>query len=196
VSGKIEKGIKIGLTGPLASGKGEVAGWLKTQGFDYISLSDMVREALRKEEIEETRENLMMIGNGLREKEGAGVLGKRVKEKILSFDEKKNWVIDGIRNPAEIEELREMKNFFLLAIVAPKNILIERVKNRKRGSDPMSEEEIEKKLNREWGIGEPPEGQQVGACIGESDFFYLNEKSLDELFLFMDNLLKTIKNNI
>ncbi len=195
--GKIKgEGIKIGLTGPLASGKGEVSKWLKKQGFGYISLSDMVREALREEGLEETRENLMKIGNGLRQKEGAGVLGKRVAEKIKLSGENKNWVIDGIRNPAEIKELRNMRNFFLLAIVAPKKNLIERVKNRKRGSDPMSDEEIEKKLNREWGIGEPLDGQQVGACIGEADFFYLNEKSLDELYGFVNNLLKTIRKNI
>ncbi len=189
------KGIKIGLTGPLASGKGEVSKYLKSKGFKYISLSDMVREELRKRDLEETRDNLMMIGNSLRKEEGAGVFGKRVREKIENGDKELNWVIDGIRNPAEIEELRKMENFFLLAVAAPKETLIERVKNRKRSSDPLSEEEIEKKLMREWGIDEPPDGQQVGACMGEADFFVMNDSTLKELHNFLDSLLEAIGKN-
>ena len=188
--------VKIGLTGPLASGKGEVSKFLKSKGFNYISLSDMVREELRKRGLEETRDNLMMVGNSLRKDEGAGVLGKRVREKIESNSNKLNWVIDGIRNPAEIRELRKMENFFLLAVAAPKETLIKRVKERKRGSDPLSDEEIEKKLVREWGIGEPPDGQQVGACMGEADFFIMNDNSLDELHDFLDSLLTAIEKNI
>ncbi len=190
------KGVKIGLTGPLASGKGEVSKYLKLRGFKYISLSDMVREELKKRRLEETRDNLMMIGNSLRKEEGAGVFGKRVKEKIENGNKELNWVIDGIRNPAEIEELRKMEKFFLLAVAAPKETLIERVKNRKRRSDPLSEEQIEKKLMREWGIDEPPDGQQVGACMGEADFFVMNDASLEELHNFLDSLLSAIEKNI
>ncbi len=189
------KGIKIGLTGPLASGKGEVSKYLKTKGFEYISLSDMVREELRNRGLEETRDNLMFIGNTLRKEEGAGVFGKRVREKIESRDRELNWVIDGIRNPAEITELRKMKNFFLLAVAAPKETLIKRVKERKRGSDPVNDEEIEKKLMREWGINEPPDGQQVGACMGEADFFVMNDSTLEELYSFLDSLLNAIEKN-
>ena len=190
------KNVKIGLTGPLASGKGEVSKYLKSKGFNYISLSDMVREELRKRELEETRENLMMVGNSLRKEEGAGVLGKRVREKIKAEPSELNWVIDGIRNPAEIKELRKMENFFLLAVAAPKETLIKRVKSRKRGSDPLSDDEIEKKLIREWGIGEPPDGQQVGACMGEADFFVMNDGTLEELHNYLSSLLDAIENNI
>ena len=36
--------IVIGLVGPIASGKGTISEYLKSQGFVYFSLSDVVRE--------------------------------------------------------------------------------------------------------------------------------------------------------
>ena len=43
----------IGLTGTNAAGKGEVANYLKNQGYAYFSLSDAIRDELKKEDIDE-----------------------------------------------------------------------------------------------------------------------------------------------
>ncbi len=53
----------IGLTGANASGKGEAASYLKSKGFEYYSLSDILREEAKRKKIEPLRENLIKRGN-------------------------------------------------------------------------------------------------------------------------------------
>ncbi|MBI2338979.1 MAG: AAA family ATPase, partial [Deltaproteobacteria bacterium] len=67
----------IGLTGKNGSGKGEVAKLLTSSGFIYYSLSDVLRDELKKQGKEVTRENLIEIGNRLRTEGGPSVLADR-----------------------------------------------------------------------------------------------------------------------
>ncbi|MEW6457000.1 MAG: AAA family ATPase [Acidobacteriota bacterium] len=183
--------MKIGVTGPIASGKGEVVKFFRKNNFKYISLSDMVREEAKKRNIPVTRENLQNIGNSLRKEFGAGVLGMKVREIIESFPEK-NWIIDGIRNPAEIEELKKMKGFYLIGIIAPLNILIERILKREREDDPKKKEEIIERIRQDIGVNEPEDGQQVGKCIKMANFTIINEGSLLDLQEKLKRIYSTI----
>ncbi len=181
--------ILIGLTGRMASGKGEIIKILEDLGFNKTSLSDMVRAEVKRQGKEVTRSQMQDIGNGLRVSGGAGILGKLIKESIEK-SEISNWVIDGIRNPAEIEFLRELPGFFLLGVKADETILINRIKSRKRNTDIGSEDDIRSALKREWGIGEPPEGQRVGDCINNADFLITNDSSIEELKINLYNILE------
>ena len=105
----------IGLTGSMGSGKGEVVKILEGMGFKYITLSEMVREEARKQKKKEQREILMEVGNGMRKKEGNGVLGKRAIAKMMASGHD-NWVIDGIRNPAEIDEMRKAGEVYIIGL--------------------------------------------------------------------------------
>ena len=49
---------------------------------------------------------LIATGNELREKLGADILARRILEK---FDANRNYVIDSIRNPAEVEAFRKIR---------------------------------------------------------------------------------------
>jgi len=174
--------MKIGLTGYMASGKGEIANILMEQGYKYISLSDMVREEADVHELEHTRENLQRIGNRLREEFGGGVLGMRVREKIEKEDKDGNWVIDGVRNPAEAKELMKLDDFHFLGIVSDPEIIVERVMSRARdGEQGVSEDEILAKLDVERGKNQPENGQQVDKCIDMIDFLILNNGTMDEM---------------
>ena len=51
----------LGLTGPNAAGKGELAAYLSEQGFQVHSLSDIVREAAAAEGLPPEREHLIRI---------------------------------------------------------------------------------------------------------------------------------------
>jgi len=170
----------LGLTGRMASGKGEIVKVLERKGFKYISLSDIVRERAAKEGGIQTRSRMQDIGNQLRSEGGAGVLGKKVRERIESLSEQK-WVIDGIRNPEEIKELRKINRFFLIAVLSERKIIIDRLINRSRNTDAANIDELNRRLDREWGIGEPDGGQQVGRCIEEADFKLNNNGTVDEL---------------
>jgi len=52
----------IGLTGTNGSGKGAAAEYFIQKGYVYFSLSDVIREELRKNGIEPTRDNLIRMG--------------------------------------------------------------------------------------------------------------------------------------
>lgn len=170
----------IGLTGPMGCGKGEIVKILEGVGFKYITLSMMVREEARRRNIEEEREKLMEVGNSMRAAEGAGVLGKRALQKIIESGHDK-WVVDGIRNPAEIDELRKSKDVHIIGVDCAREILVERILSRGRESDAKERAEIIRKLDREWGVNEPSDGQQVEKCMQKVDLIIKNEGTLEEL---------------
>jgi dephospho-CoA kinase len=184
----------IGLTGRMASGKGEVVRILKKFGFETISLSDIVREEARKTGRDADRSNLQDIGNGLRAKGGAGVLGRMIRKKVFSSPINL-WVIDGIRNPAEVIELKKLINFILIGVDSDMEELIKRLVQRGRGTDIATKSDLRNRLEREWGIGEPKEGQQVGKCMQMTDFTINNNKTLEYLESKTREILKEINEN-
>ncbi|MFA5159984.1 MAG: dephospho-CoA kinase, partial [Candidatus Omnitrophota bacterium] len=117
----------IGLTGKNGSGKGETANFLKDRGFHYFSLSDALREEAKKRGQEVARDVLVALGNELREKEGPGCLAERIFAKL---DPEKNYVIDSIRHPTEVQVFRRRSDFTLVRIHAPERLRFERLKQR------------------------------------------------------------------
>src|SRR3989338_7146145 len=108
----------LGLTGPMASGKSTVVAALVKHGYKVTTLSEAVRVECRRQGVAEERENLMACGQALRNEHGAGILAMRALERVKK-EGGDNWVIDGIRNPAEVEELRKEPGFVLIANTAP-----------------------------------------------------------------------------
>ncbi len=184
----------IGLTGSLAAGKGVVSDFLKKQGFAYLSLSDELREYLKENKIELTRENLQNEGNKLRQEKGAGVLAEMVKEKIINQQYRKA-IVDGIRNPAEVEILKKMKNFFLVAVDAPKESRFKRMQERNRESDPITWEYFLKVDKRDQGE-ENPLGQQVRKCMNKADFMLINDGSFEEVEIKVRELYNKLQRKI
>lgn len=183
----------IGLTGSMASGKGELAKCFKRMNFSYISLSDMVRDAARQRGIKKlTRQEMQNIGNELRHRGGPGVLAKQIREKINS-GKAKTWIIDGIRNPAEVAELRELPHFYLIGITSDLEVLLKRLNSRKRKTDLASTSKMKEVIRREWGVGESEEGQQVGRCMELVDFTIENNGTLMELRKKCQEILRIIE---
>ncbi|MCK4751163.1 MAG: AAA family ATPase, partial [Bacteroidales bacterium] len=81
--------IYLGLTGRMASGKGEVVKILEGNEFKYISLSDIVREEAQKTGNPVSRAEMQNIGNRLRQQEGPGALAKRVRQKIRQSSQRR-----------------------------------------------------------------------------------------------------------
>ncbi len=158
----------IGITGPIASGKGELAEKLKSDGYAYIALSQFLKEEARKRGMLESRENLIALGNYLRAHCGGGILAKRALERIQASQQDK-WVIDGIRHPEEISVLKNnLEKFTLIAITAPQEIRIKRALERAKTSDPSIQQELIKTDERDRAIG-------IDACIKSADFVINNE---------------------
>jgi|TARA_B100001971_G_C18086492_1_gene481179 dephospho-CoA kinase len=178
----------IGLTGSKAGGKGEVSDILKEKGFLYESLSDRVREEAVKRGMENyTVKELQNIGDELRRKFGDGIWAKKTLEKV---DVGKNYIIDGIRNLGEIEELKKSENFILIAVDAPQKVRFERILKRARISDPKDWETFLEMDERDIKSKEQS-GQEVGKCMEMADVKIFNSGSLEEL---KDEIRKTLEN--
>jgi dCMP deaminase len=178
----------IGLTGENCAGKSTVAEYLMKKGFYYYSLSDVIREEVKAEGKAVTRENLIKKGNELREKFGPGILGKKMAQKV---QKDKNYVIDSIRNPAEVEELKKLGRFFLLYITAPPDVRFERIRARDREEDPRTYEaflEIEK-LEME---NAEKTKQNLKGTFALSDKRITNESEFAELFDSIDRALSEL----
>jgi len=167
----------IGLTGKNGSGKGEVAKFLTESGYDYYSLSDVVRDEIKKSGQEVTRELLITTANGLRSSEGAGVLAERIYEKL---DAEVHAVVDSIRNPFEVESLRRRNDFYLLSIEANPKVRFERMKSREREGDPTTYEGFLELEAREAQSPDPTT-QQLNRTGEMADAVVGNDGSVDEL---------------
>jgi dCMP deaminase len=122
----------IGLVGLYCSGKDAAAGYLGTKGYGHASLSDCIRDEATKRGLEHTRDNLIKLGNELREQFGPGVLAERALEKIESD---KNGVLSSIRHPAEVAVLKRRKDFILVRLDAPFPVRFKRILSRGKLED-------------------------------------------------------------
>jgi len=172
--------IIIGLTGPIAGGKGLVAEFLRRKGFFYSSTSDRVREEIRERGIETTREILQEIADGLRRKFGPEVLAKRTWE-IIKSQSNPRVVIDSIRGEAEVDYLKKKPNFYLIGVTAPRRLRYQRVISRQRESDPIKWKECLRIDKIDFKSGQGKEGRNIKACLKKSDFLIVNDGSLEKL---------------
>jgi dephospho-CoA kinase len=164
----------------MGCGKGEVVKILQRGGFKYIGLSQLVRQEAARRGVPEEREKLMEVGNSMRQAEGNGVLARRALAHARSSGHP-DWVIDGIRNPAEIDEIRKDKSARIIGVETKRELLVERILRRARASDAVTRDEVIKKIEREWSEGHKAEGQQVGRCMAMTDITIENNGTLNEL---------------
>lgn len=172
----------IGLVGPISSGKSYVGKYLQNHlGFVYESLSQRVREEADRLGIPRERESLQDVGNGLREIHGVAVLAEMTVELLSGVEG--NIVIDGLRNPGEIMFLKQVYDIEVLAINAPVELRLQwyLARSEERGEEAGSEERFWISNNRDLGIGEPADGQQVAACMDMADYMLQNDGSKKRL---------------
>lgn len=169
--------IVLGICGENASGKTIVSDFLVRHGFAYYSLSDVIREKLNEEGKKATREALQQKGKELVKKHGMGILARIVSAYI---DPNMNTVVDSIRRPEEVHELRRLPGFVLMYITAPENVRFERMKSRNRPGDPKTYEEFVKLEKQEfYGVGDT--GQSIKLVSKLADVVIRNDSSLSDL---------------
>lgn len=161
----------IGLTGANGSGKTTLANYLRDKGFYYHSLSDEIRADLEANGVAPTRQNLIEKGNDLRRRFGPGVLAARTVQRIQND---RNYVVDSIRHPKEIETLRGLPRFFLLHVDAPIELRYRRAVERGDPRTPKSFEEFVALEQRERGGGGAA-GQDLDACAALADATVSND---------------------
>jgi len=192
--------IIIGVVGQIAAGKGILVKYL-TERLDFVSfsLSSILHDAIKKKNIREfTRQTLQDMGDELRRKYGDDILAKKVIEQMKNLPagrqgekfKMKNYMIEGIRNPGEIEFLKKNTNFILIGVKAKRELRFKRLLSRGKPWDPKNWNDFVKIDRRDLGVGQNKSGQQVVKCLAYCDYILTNnkdlkdfEKKLEKLFI-------------
>ncbi len=178
--------MRIGVAGLNASGKTELVSRLERRGFYRSSLSDVIRDDLRAEELSPTRGRMIERGRALREKFGLGVLAERAA-RSLPVD--RNHVIDSIRHPAEVELLRAGGDFMLLWVEASPEVRFARSTARARPGDAATLEEFLELEGRELS-SEEAAGQKLIGVRDLADEVISNDADLAALESRLNELLE------
>lgn len=182
----------IGVTGLIGSGKGAVADILVGKGFFKLGHSGVIDEELIARGFTPgVRENQVQVANEMREKFGRAVLAKKLIEKI---EPGKNYVVEGFRNVAEVEEFRKIRDFVLIGVAAGVKRRYKWVSNRERQGDPQSFQDFLEIEKRDF-LQKEEFGQQNALCFAMADRFVQNEGSLDDLKIQVEKALSDIENN-
>jgi len=177
----------LGLTGTMGSGKGEVVKYLKAKGFEHYVYSDILKEIARQRNIELTRKNLQKLGTDIKkETKNMGILSNKMLNKIKTD----KAVVDGVRNPDEIRELRRKREVYIIGITAPQKLRYQRLRKRAREGDPKTSREF-KRLDNLENRGKT-RGQQINKCLKMADFTINNNGSLEKLKNEIEKILNTI----
>jgi dCMP deaminase len=178
----------LGLTGKFAAGKGTVAERLMALGYRYHSLSDILREELAARGVPEGRDALREIGNEIRQTGGPGVLAKRLVERLGQGGD---HIVDSIRNPAEVAELRALPNFALIAVDASADVRFARLRSRDRTGDPQTREAFNAMEEAEL-ASDDPTTQQLLATLALADHGLDNGGDLAALSADLQALLRKL----
>ncbi len=127
--------IIIGLTGHKGSGKSIFSSYLiEDKLYKYFSLSHIVRNSFKEKEVSSPeREHLHNHGDFLRYRnKKADYLTRLVIRELRNsdVDSETAIVIDGIRNPKEIDLLEKLPNFHLIGIKTEKEKINKNLQNK------------------------------------------------------------------
>ena len=174
--------VYVGVVGQIASGKGILVKYLTERlNFVSFSLSSILHDAIKKKNIREfTRQTLQDMGDKLRREYGDDVLARRLNEVIIKEQKKSRVVVEGIRNPGEIEFLKKNTNFILIGVKAKRELRFKRLLSRGKPWDPKNWNDFVKVDRRDLGVGQDKSGQQVGKCLAYCDYILTNNKDLKD----------------
>lgn len=182
--------IILGFTGPMASGKGICKKYLEEKyGANSFRFSTVMRELLKRLNLEINRPNLVNISYCLRQTFGENLFAKVMAEDVKNSD-KQLVVVDGIRRLADIEYLKKIPGFHLISIDADIKIRHERLVKRnenigdtKKTLEQFARDHLEMETET-----------SIPSVMAEAELSLNNDGDLDELHkqidLIMDKLNK------
>jgi len=178
----------IGLTGPIATGKTTVAKYLaqKYQGQIY-GFSGPLRDLLNRLYLPVERANLALVSNILRANFGEDLISRTIAQDI-EHDQSALIILDGIRRLPDIETMRALPSFHLLAINADSRLRWQRMKSRGQNADDAT------KTYEEFQKDELAEAdRQIASVMTEAEALIDNNGTVDELYhsveLYLTNKL-------
>ncbi len=169
---------------------------MREHGFTLFSLSRMVKDKAEAKglgpfgdrTLKDDRRKLQDFGDALREPNPA-VLAEECSAEIrrrFESGDATEFVVDSIRNPEEVNFFRDVfPNFYLVAVLAPRQVRFDRIGKELFGGDLS---EFEEKDDRDSGEDQPKHGQKVRECVDLADFLIDNSSSCKTPLDWTNNL--------
>jgi len=181
----MQEKIVLGFTGLIASGKGTAAKYLKEKyGATTYRFSSMLRDALDRFYLPQTRENMVAISECLRQ-----TFGQDLMAKVIAEDVKKNQnriiIVEGVRRLPDIKYLREVPGFKLIKIDASAETRYGRL--IKRGENPDDKSKTYEQFLADHQL---PTELTVPEAMSQADSAIDNDGSLEDLYSQLDKIIK------
>ncbi len=176
----------LGFTGLIGSGKDVAAKYAGEKlGIPFFQISDVLKDIMRGQGVEITRDTLIVCGTKYAKEFGADYLAKVLLKKI----DGDKGVMSGMRQVAQIEYMRKNSDFYLVAVGADAEVRFRRSKERAEAGDAKS---LELFVQNELEENSGNNIQRVFECVKMADVLIINNSSLEDLYRKIDDLLARI----
>jgi len=161
----------LGVIGGMASGKTTISEILAARNYNVISLSAFVRaEALARGIEKPTRDDYFNVSNIMRRDYGRDILARLAIKKVID-DRIERFVLDGMRNPEEIDFFRQLiRDFVLIGVETDTEERIRRIQSRLRDIDNKDHQRILGDMDREF-FDPSPDGCRLSQVLSLADFY-------------------------
>ncbi|MBR5831501.1 MAG: AAA family ATPase [Bacteroidales bacterium] len=182
--------ITIGITGTLGAGKGTIVDYLvKEKGFVHFSVRDFITKEIERRGMPVNRDSMTIVGNDLRKQHSPSYITDELYKQAQETG--KNCIIESVRTPLEVSELRKHSNFYLFAIDADAKVRYERIVVRGSSTDNVSFETFIANEQREM-TSDDPNKQNLKACIEQADYLFSNDGDFEDLHKKIEEVLDKI----
>lgn len=182
--------ITIGITGTLGAGKGTIVDYLvKEKGFVHFSVRDFITQEIERRGMPVNRDSMTIVGNDLRKQHSPSYITDELYKQAQETG--KNCIIESVRTPLEVSELRKHSNFYLFAIDADAKVRYERIVVRGSSTDNVSFETFIANEQREM-TSDDPNKQNLKACIEQADYLFSNDGDFEDLHKKIEEVLDKI----
>ncbi len=182
----MQKKLILGIVGEIAVGKTTVTDYMRDKyGAVSFRFSDMLRDVTRRLHIEPTRGNLQILSTVLRHN-----FGEDIMSRVLAADAAESThefiITEGVRRPSDVEHLKNLPGFKILALAADPRTRYERLTKRSENPDDR---------NKTWeqfvADGAQESEQKIKDIMAEADVTIVNEGTTEELFKKVDTVVKS-----
>lgn len=181
----------IGIAGTNGSGKDTLGEIAAGKGWEFISVTDILREGLRKQGLPIERENLRNLSAQWRLESGLGVLVDRAVEMFKQGGSNyKGLVISSLRNPGEADAVHALGGTVVWIDADPK-VRYERIYSRARSNeDRKTYDQFLAEEEAEMESGGHETALHMAAVKKKADVFLTNDADVEAFKLQAERSLK------
>ena len=183
--------IILGLVGPIASGKGEIKKYLMMNyGSSDHRFSEILRDILKRLNLEITRENNQKTSLMLRQTFGEDILAKVITADAVN-DPHELVVLDGVRRLTDITYLNKLQDFYLISVDADQKSRFARVQSRKENAGDATKT-YETFLTEEKNEAE----LEIPTVMATAQYKIDNNGSVAELYQKIDQIMEALEKKL